>query len=116
MNATNRPLRTAVTGIAVAFMLVFSTALSAETKVKIKGDVDEVTEQVEGAFTEMDVKQDDKVRTKTYSMTRGKAASGAELTVEVNRSSESECEITVSAKDAGDSDVEARFLRLMSSR
>lgn len=101
--------------LALLFALV-APALQAGSKVKVKGDIEEVTRQVEGALTELSIEQGDLVKTESQAVTRGKTRSGGKLTVAVNSLGDAECEVEISTETPRNREIEERFLRLMSSR
>ena len=104
-----------IAGLAVSLGL-FTSGVFAGTKVKVKGDVEAVAEQVDEAFNELEIhKQDGEVKD-DWARASGKAKSGARVTVAVNTAGDDECEVTVSSESPTDPDIEERFLRMMQSR
>lgn len=99
-----------------AGLLLGASGLFAGTKVKVKGDVDTVAEQVEEAFENLEITASDTEKYKDWARTVGKAKSGARVTVAVNQAGDDECELSVSSESPEDPDIEQRFLRMMQSR
>lgn len=110
------PMRGTLQVLALAAALALAGGVQAGTKVKVEGDVDQVTEQVEGAFEALSVEADTAERNESGTVMRGKTRSGARLTVAVKPAGDDECELTVSSESPEDPEIEERFLRLMSSR
>ena len=100
-----------------ALLLWFAAGeLPAGTGVKVQGDVEEVTGQVEKAFGELRIVPADTSLGPDHALAVGKAGSGAKITVWVNRSGDDECEVSVATESPQDTDIEERFLRLMRTR
>lgn len=97
-------------------LLLSASVLQAGAKVKVKGDVESVAEQIEGAFQELEIDSSDIEVSQGHATAVGKARSGARVTVSVNHSGDDECEVSVSSESPTDPDIEARFLRMMQSR
>lgn len=81
--------------------------------VKVKGDLDEVAEQVEQVFEELEIETAESSMDLDRATTIGNARSGARVMVSVEHSGEDECELSVATDDR---EVEERFLRLMQTR
>lgn len=106
-----------ITTLCLALLLALSsTGLQAGTKVKVKGDVESVSEQVNQAFETLEIEQADASRNSDHAMAVGKSRSGTRVTVAVNRAGDEDCEVTVSSDSPSDPEIEERFLRLMQSR
>jgi hypothetical protein len=94
-------------------LLLCTLAAPVYAGVKVKGDVDQVAEQVEQAFEELEIETAESSRDVDRAMAVGKARSGARVMVSVEHLGDDECELSVSTDDQ---DIEARFLRLMQTR
>jgi len=81
--------------------------------VRIEGEVEEVAEQVEQAFDELEIETSETHLEPNRAMAVGQARSGARLMVSVENVGEDECELSITADD---DDIEERFLRLMQAR
>lgn len=99
--------------VLLAALLLCGLAAPVFAGVKVSGDVEEVAEQVEQAFEELDIETAETSRDMERAMTVGKARSGARVMVSVEHVGEDECELSVTTDDE---DVEQRFLRLMQTR
>lgn len=102
--------------LSTALVMLGAANLEAGTKVKVKGGVEEVAEQVDNAFQELEITTADSEVTDKWARTVGKAKSGARVTVAVNHTGDDECEVSVSSESPEDEDIEQRFLRMMESR
>jgi hypothetical protein len=94
-------------------LLLCTLAAPVYAGVKVKGDVDQVAEQVEQAFEELEIETAESSRDVDRAMAVGTARSGARVMVSVEHLGDDECELSVSTDDQ---DIEARFLRLMQTR
>lgn len=94
-------------------LAVTSSGLLAGTGVRVKGDVDEVSQQVEAAFVELDITREATEKDAGGTTATGKNPDGSRISVAVAHAGKDECEVTV---DSEDPDIEERFLRLMRSR
>ena len=102
--------------LVASILLLLAADLLAGTKVKVKGDVEEVAEQVEKTFEELEITTADSSVNSDWARAVGKAKSGSRVTVAVSHAGDDECEVSISSDSPADPDIEERFLRLMQSR
>ena len=108
-----QPVRLSAALLAVLLLLL---AASVQAGVKIKGSVEDLAEQADNAFVELNIDDADFSVSHASATGVGKAPSGARVTVSINHVAEEECEVSVSSASPEDPEIEQRFLRLMQSR
>jgi hypothetical protein len=107
-----------ISALMLAICLVASQGLCASSKMKVKGDVESVTHQVEEAMSQLELKVDhdrSKIE-KDWSRAVATSNEGGKVTVNINRAGDGECEVSITGNTLADRNVEEKLLEMMISR